>query len=57
MDQCKNCVVRGDIKKCAATECAVHDSWFVAYLCKTLLDCEKWLGPLAGEKEAGNGGD
>ena len=57
MVQCKNCVVRGDIKKCAATECAVHDSWFVAYLCKTLLDCEKWLGPLAGEKEAGNGGD
>ena len=43
MDQCKNCVVRGDIKKCAATECAVHDSWFVTYLCKTLLDCEPLL--------------
>lgn len=28
MDQCKHCVVRGEIEKCQNTECGQHDSWY-----------------------------
>ena len=27
-DLCEHCVVRGNIKKCMATPCQQHDSWF-----------------------------
>jgi len=26
-DQCKNCTVKGDVKKCLATECHQHENW------------------------------
>lgn len=29
-DQCKNCVVRGDIEKCLSTECFHHGNWISA---------------------------
>jgi len=27
-DQCKHCTLRGDIKKCKATECFNHENWY-----------------------------
>ena len=32
MDQCKNCIVRGDKGKCEQTSCNIHSSWFVEQL-------------------------
>jgi hypothetical protein len=26
-DQCKHCTLRGDIKKCMAGECGIHENW------------------------------
>ena len=31
-DSCKHCIVRGDIKACAATPCNTHDSWYAQQL-------------------------
>ena len=27
-DQCKNCELRGDIKKCLAADCFHHENWY-----------------------------
>jgi len=27
-DQCKHCILRGDIEICKATECFHHDNWY-----------------------------
>lgn len=27
-DQCKNCVVSGDLEECKATECFHHENWY-----------------------------
>ena len=27
-DNCKHCVVRGDIKQCRETDCSTHESWY-----------------------------
>lgn len=35
-DQCKHCTVRGDIEKCKATECFLHESWFAQQLLAAL---------------------
>lgn len=29
MDQCTNCTVKGDIKKCLQTRCGYHELWMV----------------------------
>jgi hypothetical protein len=36
MDECRNCIVRGDIGKCMKTNCNQHDSWMVGELKKAL---------------------
>lgn len=28
MDQCKHCIVRGDLDKCLETSCSYHELWF-----------------------------
>ncbi len=32
MDQCKNCAARGDLERCVATECSIHQSWFAQHI-------------------------
>lgn len=32
MDQCKHCAARGNIKKCEASKCNIHESWYVQTL-------------------------
>ena len=27
-DQCKHCILRGDIEICKATECSHHENWY-----------------------------
>ena len=27
-DQCNNCSLKGDIKKCLATDCFQHENWY-----------------------------
>lgn len=32
-DQCRNCIVRGDLEKCKETDdCSIHDSWYTQQL-------------------------
>jgi hypothetical protein len=38
MDQCSNCVNKGDMQKCASTDCGRHDDWFVKQI---LADCTR----------------
>lgn len=42
-DQCKNCVVSGDMPKCLETECSHHDSWFAVELLKKIERQDKEL--------------
>jgi len=39
-DECKNCSVRGDLKKCMETKCGIHESWFVNALLKKIEKLE-----------------
>ena len=32
MDQCKHCIIRGDIAACEKTECDKHEYWYVETL-------------------------
>lgn len=32
MDQCKHCTSRGDINRCEATDCSIHETWYVRML-------------------------
>ena len=36
VDQCKNCVVRGDLEECVKTTCSQHKSWFAVEIMKAL---------------------
>lgn len=36
IDQCKHCVLRGDIDKCEATPCSHHQTWYAETLCARL---------------------
>jgi len=36
MDQCKHCLMRGDLKRCMETTCNQHESWMVGELRKLL---------------------
>ena len=36
-DQCKHCVVKGDLKACEETECYQHENWYALQL-KTEID-------------------
>ena len=31
-DECRTCMVRGDIEKCLQTQCCKHESWIVQEL-------------------------
>lgn len=37
-DQCRHCELRGDIEKCAATECSVHENWYAVSLCRLIRE-------------------
>lgn len=60
-DQCKNCSVRGDYKKCITTECFRHESWIdiqrikkIAKLENLVKHASKFFSPLdsfGGEKQ------
>ena len=39
-DQCKNCVSRGNVKKCQLTHCYQHESWMVNKLHVKIRDLE-----------------
>lgn len=28
MDQCRNCIARGDMDKCLSVACVIRDTWF-----------------------------
>jgi len=32
MDECKHCMVRGDVPACEKTKCNIHESWYVQQL-------------------------
>jgi hypothetical protein len=40
-DQCKFCVVRGDIEKCKATDCSIHENWYSLEQKKSIESLEK----------------
>lgn len=52
MDPCKNCVVRGDLDRCIATECSIHTSWLVQELCRMVESMGGDLEALLLEKLA-----
>ena len=31
-DECRTCVVRGDIEQCMKTQCVIHESWYAQAL-------------------------
>ena len=39
-DQCKNCVVRGDVEKCMLTICNQHESWVATVRMKRIEELE-----------------
>lgn len=43
-DQCKTCVLRGNIKKCQESECWVHEGWYAEYLNNRVNELEQSLG-------------
>jgi hypothetical protein len=47
MDQCKHCVVRGDVESCMKTECTYHELWYTKILediIVTLFDAHYGVG-------------
>jgi len=46
-DQCGNCTVKGDMEKCRATDCGLHESWFA----QTLMAATEYSKKMDGYKE------
>ena len=44
MDQCKHCIIRGDIAACEKTECDKHEYWYVETLRARFAEVEAKLG-------------
>ena len=40
MDQCKHCVVRGQMEVCEKTPCTIHEAWYVELLKTRLAEAE-----------------
>lgn len=49
MDQCKHCIVRGDIDKCQATDCNYHELWYAKHLESELAESERERKVVQGE--------
>lgn len=49
IDQCKHCIVRGDMNECLKTECAYHENWYALELKKRIEQQAKELEALRGE--------
>jgi hypothetical protein len=50
-DQCKFCVVRGDIEKCKATDCSIHENWYSLEQKKSIESLEKRVKELEADNK------
>ena len=48
-DQCKHCLVRGNMEACKETECHQHESWYVQEIQTELTRTRAALGELKRE--------
>lgn len=49
-DQCKNCELKGDIKKCLDADCFQHENWYAKEQTKRIEKLEKlvWINAYDG---------
>ena len=46
-DQCKNCSLKGDIKKCLASDCFQHENWYAKEQQKRIEELEEIVNAVA----------
>jgi len=51
MDQCKHCIVRGDIAACEQTDCDKHEYWHAQHLRNRVARMEEALREIIEEYE------